>query len=75
MELMDSLGLRAMVNLDAGYGGAVSLEECLRLLKEPLPRALYPFHTLNWKRVEEGEGFGSGWRPTCVRPVRAGPRA
>jgi len=58
VELMDSVGLRAMVNLDAGYGGAVSLEECLRLLKEPYPERFILFHTLNWKRVEEGEGFG-----------------
>jgi len=58
LDLMDSLGLRAMVNLDAGYGSAVSLEECLRLLKEPYPERFILFHTLNWKRLEEGEGFG-----------------
>ena len=56
VELMDEVGLRAMVNLDAGRG--VSLEECLRALREPYPERFVQFHPLSWERIEEGEGFG-----------------
>ena len=58
VDLMDGVGLRAMVNLDASHGNGVSLEDCLRVLKEPYPDRFALFHTLNWKRLEEGEGFG-----------------
>lgn len=34
------------------------MEECVRVLREPFPDRFILFTTLNWQRLEEGEGFG-----------------
>ncbi|MDH7568140.1 MAG: amidohydrolase family protein [Armatimonadota bacterium] len=58
VEEMDACGVRAIVNLDGDRDAEVSLENSLRVLREPYPQRFILFTVLNWKRVEEGEGFG-----------------
>jgi len=69
VTLMDTLNIRAIVDLDGGWGE--QLEQHLSRLKTPYPDRFAVFAWVDWSQVEEPD-FGKIWSKQLRASVRAG---
>lgn len=69
IALMDALHIRAIVDLDGGWGE--QLEQHLSRLEAPYPDRFAVFAWVDWSQVEEPD-FGETWSAQLCAAVRAG---
>jgi predicted TIM-barrel fold metal-dependent hydrolase len=69
LELMDALNLRAIVDLDGGWGE--QLDQHLAALKRPYPDRFCVFAWVDWGQVDDPD-FGTRWAGRLADAVRAG---
>jgi hypothetical protein len=69
LELMDALNLRAIIDLDGGWGE--QLDQHLAALKRPYPDRFCVFAWVDWGQVDDPD-FGTRWAGRLADAVRAG---